>query len=247
VLREALANVQQHSKASQVTVRLRSSQTLIRLEVEDDGVARPRTGPRTPASASRSSPNVCSSWTAAYVHPARGGGTWLIAEAPVRPIDRAGIPAEMGCDGGPPVLVVDDHALFRDGLISLIDDERVRGGWGGLDARGARFVSGLTPDLVLMDVRWRAWVGSKHQGITAVDSAVRIAMLTVSKPRPRTSSRPSATARTDTSQERHRRASAESLQGIMPWRDVLSSTIAAKCWPSSPTDRPALAETGADG
>jgi two-component system NarL family sensor kinase len=97
VLREALANVQQHSKASQVTVRLRSSQTLIRLEVEDDGVGfDPGRVLDSRLGIKIISERMQQLDGGVRFTPARGGGTWLIAEAPVRPIDRAGIPAEMG-------------------------------------------------------------------------------------------------------------------------------------------------------
>lgn len=97
VLREALANVQQHSKASNVIVRLRSSQTLIRMEVEDDGVGFDPAGILD----SRLGIKIISERMhqldgSVRFTPAHAGGTLLIAEAPVRPIDRAGIPAEMG-------------------------------------------------------------------------------------------------------------------------------------------------------
>jgi len=97
VLREALANVQQHSKATHVTVRLRSSQTLIRLEVEDDGVGfDPGRVLDSRLGIKIISERMQQLDGGVRFTPAHGGGTLLIAEAPVRPIDRAGIPAEMG-------------------------------------------------------------------------------------------------------------------------------------------------------
>jgi DNA-binding NarL/FixJ family response regulator len=81
------------------------------------------------------------------------------------------------------VLVVDDHALFRDGLIALL------GRWEGFEVAGSasdgaeavRLASVLRPDLVLMDVRMEGIGGVEAtRRITAADPAVRVAMLTVS-------------------------------------------------------------------
>ncbi len=96
VLREALANVQQHSQAKRVMVRLRSSQTLIRLEVEDDGIGFDPAGILD----SRLGIKIISERMqqidgSVRFSPAHTGGTLLVAEAPVRRLDRAGIPAEM--------------------------------------------------------------------------------------------------------------------------------------------------------
>jgi signal transduction histidine kinase len=96
VLREALTNVQQHSQARNVTIRLHSSQTLIRLEVEDDGIG------FDPARIldSRLGIKIITERMhqldgSVRYSPVHAGGTLLVAEAPVRPIARAGIPAEM--------------------------------------------------------------------------------------------------------------------------------------------------------
>lgn len=97
VLREALANVQQHARASSVVVRLRCSRTRVRLEVEDDGAG------FDPASVldSRIGIKIMSErlhQLDGSVRFARGraGGTVLVAEAPVRRIDLVGLTAEMG-------------------------------------------------------------------------------------------------------------------------------------------------------
>ncbi len=87
--------------------------------------------------------------------------------------------------GGHPirVLVVDDHALFRDGLTSLISR------WGEFEVVGSasdgreaiRLVRELNPDLVLMDVRMDGMGGAEAtRHITAAATHPRIAMLTVS-------------------------------------------------------------------
>lgn len=81
------------------------------------------------------------------------------------------------------VVVVDDHALFRDGLIALL------GRWEEFDVVGSasdgaeavRLASTLRPDLILMDVRMEGMGGVEAtRRITAADPDVRVAMLTVS-------------------------------------------------------------------
>lgn len=87
-------------------------------------------------------------------------------------------------DGPAGVLVVDDHALFRDGLVAVI------GRWPEFDVvgcaadgeEGVRLAHTLHPDLVLMDVRM-AGIGGVEAArqITAADPQVRVAMLTASR------------------------------------------------------------------
>lgn len=81
------------------------------------------------------------------------------------------------------VLVVDDHALFRDGLTSLIgrwDDFAVI----GTACDGEKAIErarALRPGLVLMDVRMAGIGGVEAtRVITAADPQVRVAMLTMS-------------------------------------------------------------------
>lgn len=81
------------------------------------------------------------------------------------------------------VLVVDDHALFRDGLTALIgrwDDFEVVGtAADGADA--IRLADCLHPQLILMDVRMEGIGGVEAtRRITAADPDVRVAMLTMS-------------------------------------------------------------------
>lgn len=94
VLREALANVQFHSWASRVSVRLRSSATRVRLEVEDDGSG---FDPATVAD-SRLGIKIMTE----RIHQLDGSirfesgaerGTLLIAEVPLRAIDLGAVPA----------------------------------------------------------------------------------------------------------------------------------------------------------
>jgi two-component system NarL family response regulator len=81
------------------------------------------------------------------------------------------------------VLVVDDHALFRDGLVRALkaegDLEVVGESGDGLDA--IERASALQPDVILMDVRMPGASGIEAtRRIRAAQPAVKIVMLTVS-------------------------------------------------------------------
>ncbi len=149
------------------------------------------------------------------------------------------------------VLVVDDHALFRDGLISLIgrwSEFEVVGSAG--DGREALALVGrLAPDLVLMDVRMEGMGGVEAtKQITAVDSRVRIAMLTVSNLGEDVFEALRNGAHGYLSKNETAEHLRESLQGIMRGEAVMSSTIAAKVLAEfAQPDRPGAArETGAE-
>jgi DNA-binding NarL/FixJ family response regulator len=81
------------------------------------------------------------------------------------------------------VVVADDHALFRDGISSIIqrwpEFEVVGCAADGADA--IRLCAELRPDLVLMDVRMEPLGGVEAtRAIGAMDLGIRVAMLTVS-------------------------------------------------------------------
>lgn len=80
-------------------------------------------------------------------------------------------------------LLVDDHALFRDGLAALIGrwDDFVVVGAAADGAEAVRLAAALRPRLVLMDVRMQPMGGVEAtRRITAADPDVRVAMLTMS-------------------------------------------------------------------
>lgn len=81
------------------------------------------------------------------------------------------------------VLVVDDHALFRDGMVALISrwDDFVVVGTAANGAQAVRQAAELRPDLILMDVRMDGVGGVEAtRAITLADPDVRVAMLTMS-------------------------------------------------------------------
>ena len=81
------------------------------------------------------------------------------------------------------VLVVDDHALFRDGLTALISrwDDFVVVGTAADGAEAIRLARQLRPGLILMDVRMEPVGGVEATAaITAADPDVRVVMLTMS-------------------------------------------------------------------
>lgn len=80
------------------------------------------------------------------------------------------------------ILLADDHPLFRDGVASLLRS------WGhdvvgqaGTADDAVRLAAGLTPDLVLMDVRMPGSGLAATRAITALGGPTRIVMLTVSE------------------------------------------------------------------
>lgn len=81
------------------------------------------------------------------------------------------------------VLVVDDHALFRDGVCSLLQrwPEFEVVGCAGDGREAVRLVEERRPQLVLMDVRMEPMGGVEAtRAISAVAPEARVAMLTVS-------------------------------------------------------------------
>jgi len=81
------------------------------------------------------------------------------------------------------VLVVDDHALFRDGLVALLErwPEFVVVGCAADGAESVRLAHSLRPTLVLMDIRMEGLGGVEAtRAITTADPNVRVAMLTAS-------------------------------------------------------------------
>lgn len=81
------------------------------------------------------------------------------------------------------VLVVDDHALFRDGLTALISrwDDFVVVGTAADGAEAIRLARSLRPGLILMDVRMEPVGGVEATAaITTADPDVRVVMLTMS-------------------------------------------------------------------
>ncbi len=129
------------------------------------------------------------------------------------------------------VMVVDDHALFRDGLVALI------GRWPeftvvGCAADGEEAVTlarRLRPNLVLMDVRMAGLSGVEATRlITMNDASVRVAMLTASALGEDIYDALRSGAHGYLSKDDSADRIHESLEGLVRGETVLSSTIAAR-------------------
>lgn len=134
-------------------------------------------------------------------------------------------------DGAVRVLVVDDHALFRDGLIALLGrwEEFEVVGSASDGAAAVKLAGTLRPDLVLMDVRMDGMGGVEAtRRITATDPDVRVAMLTVSDLgedvyEALRSGAHGYLSKNDSAERLH-----EGLLGILRGEAVMSSSTAAK-------------------
>jgi len=79
------------------------------------------------------------------------------------------------------VVVIDDHELFRGGMVQLLEERGIKVlGEAGLAADGIRQVCDLNPDVVLMDLTMPGMSGieATHR-LSAVAPLVRVLVLTV--------------------------------------------------------------------
>ena len=129
------------------------------------------------------------------------------------------------------VLVVDDHALFRDGLTALIsrwDDFEVVG-TAADGAEAIRLARSLRPGLILMDVRMEPVGGVEATAaITAADPDVRVVMLTMSSLGEDVYQALRNGAHGYRSKDERADRLHEYLTGLMRGEAAMSSTIAAR-------------------
>ena len=129
------------------------------------------------------------------------------------------------------VLVVDDHALFRDGLTALIsrwDDFEVVG-TAADGAEAIRLARSLRPGLILMDVRMEPVGGVEATAaITAADPDVRVVMLTMSSLGEDVYQALRNGAHGYLSKDERADRLHEYLTGLMRGEAAMSSTIAAR-------------------
>ena len=129
------------------------------------------------------------------------------------------------------VLVVDDHALFRDGLTALIsrwDDFEVVG-TAADGAEAVRLARSLRPGLILMDVRMEPVGGVEATAaITAADPDVRVVMLTMSSLGEDVYQALRNGAHGYLSKDERADRLHEYLAGLMRGEAAMSSTIAAR-------------------
>ena len=129
------------------------------------------------------------------------------------------------------VLVVDDHALFRDGLKALISrwPEFTVVGSAADGGEAIRLARALRPQLILMDVRMAGIGGVEAtREITAADPNVRVAMLTMSSLGEDVYQALRNGAHGYLSKDEPADRLREYLVGMMRGEAAMSSTIAAK-------------------
>ena len=85
-------------------------------------------------------------------------------------------------DNRPRVVIIDDHELFRGGLVALLEERGITVvGEAGLAADGIRQVGELAPDVALMDLSMPGMSGiAATQRLAASAPLVRVLVLTVS-------------------------------------------------------------------
>lgn len=85
-------------------------------------------------------------------------------------------------DNHPRVVIIDDHELFRGGLVALLEERGIVVlAESGLAADGIRLVGELFPDVVLMDLSMPGMSGiAATQRLSASAPLVRVLVLTVS-------------------------------------------------------------------
>ncbi len=173
-VRELLFNVVKHAGSREATVTVGLAERRLTLRVEDAGHGFPKESaepkPRSEGGLGLFSlrERLESIGGTMDLRSTPGRGTSVTLELPVpAETDRAatgegwesagpaGTPRpEAGSHAVPSVLVVDDHAVVRQGLVTLIaDDERLRvAGEAGDGGEALAVVERIDPDLVLMDV-----------------------------------------------------------------------------------------------
>ncbi len=183
-IREALTNVRKHAAARRVTVAIGTRDGRLLVTVADDGRGfdpdhvdgGPGDWPHYGMTTMRRRAAAIDArigWTSAP-----GGGTTVEL---VVPLDGAGAAARRGRPMR--ILIADDHALFRDGVASLV---RAWGheivGLAGSEDEAVALTAEVEPDLVLMDVRMPGGSGlAATSRIKAAQPAVAIVILTVSE------------------------------------------------------------------
>ncbi|HEY0117459.1 MAG TPA: response regulator transcription factor [Cellulomonas sp.] len=129
------------------------------------------------------------------------------------------------------VLVVDDHALFREGLVALIGrwPEFAVVGCAADGTEAVRLARRLRPALVLMDVRMAGLGGVEAtREITVADPEVRVAMLTASNLGEDVYQALRNGAHGYLSKDESAARLRDALLGILRGETALSSTIAGK-------------------
>ena len=164
-VRELILNVRKHSGTDQASVRIFSSGDEVGIEVRDEGsgfdTEQTRTGDRVSFGLFSIRDRVELMGGSLHVESAPGRGTTCVIRVPaVGQAAKAPVAVDGGktaqADGGGPirVLVVDDHTIFRRGLISILEsypDIKVVGEASDGE-QGIERAHELMPDVIIMDL-----------------------------------------------------------------------------------------------
>ena len=143
IVQETLANIIRHSKARLITVSAFCVDNQLRLRIEDDGIG---ISPQTVEGHGMKNiarPGFLAEWP--FGSQEIGEGYFCSIECPL----------ENGTMNKIRVALVDDHALVRLGLRTLIDDQLDMEvvGEAGTASEALRMAESLRPQVVLMDIR----------------------------------------------------------------------------------------------
>ncbi len=145
IVQEAFSNIRKHAAADNAWVRLRRSDGRVELTVGDDGIRVYSRGRRS-RSVAASASNRCSSEPESI-------GAELQVETEPGPRHDSHHPPQREEGSDMRILVADDHSLFRDGLVSLLEaaGHEVVGQVG--DGKAAvESATRLQPDVLLLDI-----------------------------------------------------------------------------------------------
>jgi len=182
IIQESLANVRKHSNASSAKVKFEEVDNWLQVTIEDDGQGfdvhdQGRSDfPRFGISMMKERAEAIGGLLCINSEP--GVGTTVIVRIPIsHEIE------DMTNKTGLRVVIADDHALFRDGIKSLLESEGFQVvGEASNGQEAVELVHNLSPDLVLMDLSMPVMGGLDAIRLISADKpSVKVIVLTASE------------------------------------------------------------------